>query len=192
MKAEDAVTDVKDAMSAGFDAFALNTNTLSADWSKKAIDALFAAAEDAKFKLFFSFDTNSGMDVKQIADFLAPYAKKDAHYKVDGKPFVSTFNGGKKSSDDWKSGFIEPLKSTHGITPFFVPDFDDADNYPTDIFKNFPFLDGVFSWESAWPADTDKLAHVSDDVDSAAMQQAHDAGKTYMMRESIQIIQPPL
>lgn len=190
MKSENAVEDVKSAIAAGFDGFALNTHSISSSdkWNTDALDFLFDAAAGTKFKLFISFDMSWGLDVNQLAAFLAPYAKKDAYYTVDGKAFISTYTGGTISSDSWKSGFLDPLASTHGVTPYFVPDFDDFSGYPSGVFSSYPILDGVFSWEAAWPAPGNTPANVSDEVDSAALKEAHDAGKTYMMRESIQTV----
>jgi glucan endo-1,3-alpha-glucosidase len=183
MTSDEAVIDVKDAMNAGFDGFALNTHTISASdtWNINALNYLFAAASGTSFKLFISFDMSWGLDVTKLADFLAPYAKQDAYYKVNGQAFVSTFTGGTISNAQWDSGFIQPLTSTHGIKPFFVPDFDDFSGYPNGVFSAYPILNGVFSWESAWPSPGTAPTNVTSQVDSAALQQAHAAGKAYMM-----------
>lgn len=187
MTKAEAVTDVQDAVAAGFDGFALNTHSISSsdEWNTDAIDYLFAAAAGTEFKLFISLDMSWGLDVAQLATFLAPFVKKDEYYKVDGKAFISTYTGGKISNDEWKSGLIDPLTTTHGVAPFFVPNFDDYDGYPTGIFKAYPILDGVFNWESAWPAIGSTPANVSDKLDEAALKEAHAAGKFYMMRKSI-------
>lgn len=191
MTAAEAVTDVQDAMNAGFDGFALNTHTISSSdtWNTDALDYLFTAAAGTDFKLFISFDMSWGLDVTQLAGFMATYATKDAYYTVNGHAFVSTYTGGTISNSEWDSGFIEPLTSTHGITPFFVPNFDDFSGYPAGVFSSYPVLNGVYSWESAWPSPGNSVANVSDSVDSAALQEAHAAGKVYMMREWIRIIQ---
>jgi glucan endo-1,3-alpha-glucosidase len=185
MTSAEAEIDVREAMNAGFDGFALNTHTISASdtWNINALDYLFAAAAGSNFKLFISFDMSWGLDVTKLADFLAPYASKDAYYKVNGQAFVSTFSGGTISNSQWDSGFIQPMTSTHGIKPFFVPDFDDFSGYPNGLLSSFPILDGVFSWETAWPAAGNTPTNVSSQVDSAALQQARAAGKVYMMRE---------
>ncbi|KAJ5137789.1 hypothetical protein N7526_004022 [Penicillium atrosanguineum] len=183
MTSAEAVTDVQDAMNAGFDGFALNTHTISASdtWNTNALNYLFAAAAGTNFKLFISFDMSWGLDVTQLAAFLAPYATQNAYYKVNGKAFVSTYTGGTISNSAWQTGFIQPLTSTYGITPYFVPNFDDFSGYPTGVFSSYPILSGVFSWESAWPSPGTTPANVSDSVDAAALQQAHAAGKVYMM-----------
>jgi glucan endo-1,3-alpha-glucosidase len=186
MTSAEAVTDIQDALNAGFDGFALNTHTISSSdsWNTDALDYLFAAASGTSFKLFISFDMSWGLDVSQLAAFLAPYASQSAYYKVSGQAFVSTYTGGTISNSQWDSGFIQPLISTYGITPFFVPDFDDFSGYPTGVFSSYPILNGVFSWESAWPSPGNTPANVSDSIDSAALQEARAAGKIYMMRKS--------
>jgi glucan endo-1,3-alpha-glucosidase len=191
MTAAEAVSDVNLAMSAGFDGFALNTHSISSSdaWNTNALNYLFDAASGTSLKLFISFDMSWGLDVTQLAAFLAPYAKQSAYYKVDGRPFVSTYSGGTISNSQWNTGFIQPLISTHGITPYFVPDFDDFSGYPTGVFSTYPILDGVYSWESAWPSPGTAPANVSDGIDSAALQQARAAGKTYMMRKYDAILQ---
>ncbi|KAJ5929890.1 hypothetical protein N7454_006840 [Penicillium verhagenii] len=184
MTSAEAVTDVQDAMHAGFDGFALNTHTISSSdtWNTDALDYLFAAAAGTDFKLFISFDMSWGLDVTQLAAFMAPYATQSAYYLVNGnQAFVSTYTGGTISNSAWQSGFIEPLTSTYGITPFFVPDFDDFSGYPTGVFSAYPILNGVYSWESAWPSPGTVPANVSDSVDQAALEEAHAAGKVYMM-----------
>lgn len=187
MTSDEAVTDIQDAMNAGFDGFALNTHTISSSdtWNTDALNYLFTAAAGTNFKLFISFDMSWGLDVTQLAAFLAPYASKDAYYTVNGQVFISTYTGGTISNSVWKSGLIDPLTSTYGINPYFVPNFGDFSGYPTGVFSAYPILNGVFSWESAWPSPGTTPVNVSDTVDSAALQEARAAGKTYMMRESI-------
>lgn len=189
MTSAQAVTDVQNAIMAGFDGFALNTHSISPSdtWNTDALNYLFAAATGTNFKLFISFDMSWGLEVMHLAAFLAPYATQSAYYKVNGQAFVSTYTGGTISNSAWLSEFIQPLTSTYGIIPYFVPNFDDFSGYPTRVFSSYPILSGIFSWESAWPSPGTTSADVSDSVDAAALQQAHASGKVYMMRESIHI-----
>ncbi|KAJ5965247.1 hypothetical protein N7481_011961 [Penicillium waksmanii] len=183
MTSAEAVIDVRDAMNAGFDGFALNTHSInpSDTWNINALNYLFAAASGTDFKLLISFDMSWGLDVTKLAAFLAPYASQGAYYKTNGQTFVSTFTGGTISNPQWNSGFIQPMTSTYGIKPFFVPDFDDFSGYPDGVFGSYPILNGVFSWKSAWPAPGNTPTNVSGQVDSAALQQARAAGKLYVM-----------
>lgn len=79
---------------------------------------------------------------------------------------------------------MQPLVA-QGVTPYFVPDFDDWTGYPTGFFDAFPVVDGAFSWESAWPGAGTTAANVSDGVDQSLIEQAHGVGKVYMMRTSL-------
>lgn len=82
------------------------------------------------------------------------------------------------------------MLSDKGVNPFFVPDFDDvtgaADNaYDASFFQNYPVVDGVFSWESAWPQESEDLVNVSSAKDQTSLQAARAAGlKLYLHDES--------
>ncbi|TPX50659.1 hypothetical protein CcCBS67573_g10079 [Chytriomyces confervae] len=110
------------------------------------------------------------------------YASNNAYYKVNGRPFLSTFNGhnlnfGQANPNaGWKSIF-----KNAGLNPFFVPDFDNLPGYPSNFFSTFPDVDGAFSWEAAWPYTSASTPQVSSAVDSQMISQAHAAGKIYMM-----------
>ncbi|KAF4943281.1 hypothetical protein F66182_18773, partial [Fusarium sp. NRRL 66182] len=136
MTAAEAVTDVNDAIAAGFDGFALNTHTISSSdtWNTDALNYLFTAAAGTSFKLFISFDMSWGLDVSNLAAFLAPFVAQEAYYFVDGKAFISTYTGGTISNSEWDSDFIVPLEQTYGITPYFAPNFGDYSGYPTGVF----------------------------------------------------------
>ncbi|KAJ0415233.1 glycosyl hydrolase family 71-domain-containing protein [Aspergillus carlsbadensis] len=182
MRAEQAPTDIRDAINAGFNGFALNTHTLAStdQWNLNAIQWLLDAARGTNFRLFLSFDMSWGLDTKGLGAFLQRFSTHESYYRVDGKPFVSTFWGGNIPNSQWESDFIRPLAGTNS-TPFFVPDFDDWSGWPNDVFGNFPSLDGVFSWEAAWPAPGTGQVPVSDAIDRNVLAQARAAGKVYMM-----------
>ena len=185
MTSDEAVTDIKDAMAVGFDGFALNTPIIDQSYATDAVSYLFAAAAGTGFKLFFSYDTSygsGGASMPDFAAFVAQYATNDAYYTVSGRPFISTFDGGTYSNDDWQSNFIQPLIND-GLNPFFVPDFDDTSGYPNGFFSEFPVVNGAYSWESAWTPPGTTISNVSDAVDQSMIQQAQAAGKVYMMRE---------
>lgn len=184
MTSAEAVTDVQVALNAGFDGFALNTHTTSPDdaWNADALSYLFGAAQGTSFKMFISFDMSWELDISTLAAFLAPYVSQDAYYKINGQAFVSTYGGGTISNSQWESGFMEPLVTTYGITPYFVPDFDDMPGYPNNLFSNYPILAGAFGWESAWPSPGSTVSNVTDVADSTVLQAARAVGKTYMMR----------
>ncbi|KAH8705699.1 glycoside hydrolase [Talaromyces proteolyticus] len=180
-----ANTDIQNAITAGFDAFALNVMSTDS-WSTDAVSALFNASAGTNFKLFFSFDMTHFSDPSSFIPILKQYVGHDNYYTYDSKPFVSTFDGGTLTfgASDPNSGWTNSFKdvlSGAGIDVFFVPDFDDASNYPTDFFSTFTVVDGAFSWETAWPTVGAGVVNVSDTVDASVLGDAHSAGKIYMM-----------
>ncbi|KAI8845387.1 glycosyl hydrolase family 71-domain-containing protein [Chytriomyces cf. hyalinus JEL632] len=178
-----AASDIRKAKAAGFDAFALNL--MSVDWwATDAVSQLFTQANAQGFKLFFSLDMNhfSSLDPTSYMAVVTQYASNNAYYKVNGRPFLSTFNGhnlnfGQANPNaGWKSIF-----KNAGLNPFFVPDFDNLPGYPSNFFSTFPDVDGAFSWEAAWPYTSASAPQVSSAVDSQMISQARTAGKVYMM-----------
>ncbi len=188
---DEAVKDVADAKALGLDAFALNVQQPSAPFTNASLGFLFDAANQNGFKLFFSFDMTT---INAPSDFLPlfnQYRDNTAYYQHDGRPFVSTFDGGAKSfgasspNQGWQQQFKDVL-SGQGVNPFFVPDFDDygGATYDSAFFNDYTVVDGVFSWESAWPQINEGLVNVSDSKDQAGLQAARAANKVYMMRTS--------
>ncbi|EED14793.1 glucan endo-1,3-alpha-glucosidase agn1 precursor, putative [Talaromyces stipitatus ATCC 10500] len=183
MTSSEASQDISNAIAAGFDGFALNTHTISSSdtWNTDAINYLLNAAQGTNFKMFLSFDMSWNLDVASLGSFLLQFSSHSQYYTTDdGRPWVSTYDGGSIDSATWDSSFIQPLV-TGGVTPYFVPDFDDWSGFPQGFFDSFPVVDGAFSWESAWPSAGSTAANVSDSVDESLIQQAHAAGKVYMM-----------
>ncbi|RPD67031.1 glycoside hydrolase [Lentinus tigrinus ALCF2SS1-7] len=185
---DEAVKDVQDAKAMGLDAFALNVQDVSSGWSTSAIQMLFDAAATNDFKLFFSFDMAVLDQPSTFLPLFRQYQSNPAYYYHDNRPFVSTFDGGAKSfgasspNAGWQSQFKDALASS-GINPFFVPDFDDygGATYDDAFFSNYPVVDGVFSWEAAWPQESEGIANVSSAKDQVAIQASHATGKVYMM-----------
>lgn len=185
MTQDEANQDIQDAMNVGFDAFALNTHTISSSdqWMLDALDYLFTAADETDFKLFLSFDMSwKTYTPSDIPAFLMNYTSHSSYYQINGMPFVSTYQGGYDDNDTWESGFRQPLVAD-GVTPFFVPDFDDWSGFPDNFFDTYTVVDGAFSWENAWPAPGTTISNVSDSVVQSLMQQAEQVDKVVMMRE---------
>ncbi|PON30855.1 hypothetical protein TGAM01_v200275 [Trichoderma gamsii] len=182
MNATDAVQDVTDAKAVGFDAFALNTHDITDPWALEALGYLFDAADQNGFKLFMSFDMSWRTTIapSQIPSFLLNYISRPSYYTVSGRPLVSTYDGGFITNSDWLSGFKQPLQA-QGINPYFIPNFGDWSGWPNNFFSTYTVADGVFSWESAWPATNTGKSNVSDSVDQNLLQQARAAGKVYLM-----------
>ncbi|KAL5335314.1 glycosyl hydrolase family 71-domain-containing protein [Aspergillus crustosus] len=86
---EQAPTDIRYAIAAGVDGFALNTHTLKTTdiWNLNAMHWLFDAAAGTNFQLFISFDTSWGLDTKRLGFLLSWFSNHESYYKVDGRPF---------------------------------------------------------------------------------------------------------
>jgi len=187
MQPDDAVTDVQDAKALGIDAFAVNVqNTVNDGWAVNALNALFTAAEDNNFKLFFSFDMATVDDISFFIPLFLDRYTSSAYYKHNDLPFVSTFYGATMNfghssvSDGWQAELRDAL-SEKGVEIFFVPAFSNAPKGPTDFFSTYPVVDGVFSWDSSWPWEDSGNVNVSSSIDKEYLSGAKDASKTFMM-----------
>jgi hypothetical protein len=134
--------DIKLAQQAHIDAFALN---IAADEANNAasIAKAFEAAESLGFKLFFSFDYagNGAFEMADVIAYINKYSGSSAHFKVDGQPLVSTFEG-PGNADDWIA-----IKSQTGC--FFLPDWSSA-GAKAALSLSPGLVDGLLSWAS-WP-----------------------------------------
>ncbi|KAI0123459.1 glycoside hydrolase [Xylariales sp. AK1849] len=177
-----AATDVNTALSMGLAGFALNVGDPTANWSTDAIKQVFDAAANTEFKLFFSLDLAQESDAYAFTDLINEYISNSAYYVAgsNGHPFLSTFSAAGTSASYWPA-FLGTLNSE----VYFVPDFDDSDDYYTDINSWMSswssVVDGVFSWETAWPGRSETAANVSTEVDEEILAAATSAGKDYMI-----------
>lgn len=96
------ISNIRLAQSHGIDAFTLNIAPPYEGNTFTQINNAFTAANhltgqlSSDFKLFFSFDYLGGnvpWTPDDIIDILTTYGTNDAHFQVDGKPMVSTFEG---------------------------------------------------------------------------------------------------
>ncbi|KAH7032195.1 glycoside hydrolase [Macrophomina phaseolina] len=188
---EQAQTDVRDAKNLGVDAFALNVQNVVDSWATGAIEYLFTAAAQNDFHLFFSFDMAvlNEQDPTSFLPIFEQYASNDTYYKHDGKPFISTFNGGiMQNGGEWTRKFREAIEADN-ITPYFVSDFGlyssssaSASESIMGSLSTYSAVDGVFSWETAWPSQNDGLASILSSVtDKVGSDAAHATGKSYLM-----------
>lgn len=167
----------------GIAAFALNIGQPSAGWATDAINQLFTAAKANNFKLFFSLDLAQNKDAYAYSGLLKQYAGNDAYYKAGPNklPFLSTFSAQGTDANYWTS-----FLGSFGQTKFyFVPNFDDTPNYfdnPGNWMNDWAkAVDGVFSWETAWPRNSDTPSNVSSVQDEKVLKAAHAKQKAYMM-----------
>ncbi|KAI1081857.1 glycoside hydrolase family 71 protein [Whalleya microplaca] len=175
-----AKQDIDGAISVGFDAFALNVGSPDADWAKNTAQQLFDYAGTKDFKLFFSFDFYGSSDISVHKKLYDQFKDNKAYlrYGSGNKPVVSSYSGGGVGADVWRN-----FRDQNNV--YLIPNPEAAENYyqnPATFFQNWgSALDGVFSWETAWPADSDKPTNVSSSQDEAVKKAADAAQKTYMM-----------
>ena len=119
-------------------------------------------------------------------DLLKGYLGNDAYYRAgpNNFPVLSTFDYGSQDAATW-SAFLE----SYANELYFIPDFDDAPDYYTDpssfVATWNDVVDGVFSWETAWPAQMTVATNVSTNTPGQSDQQVQSAaqanGKAYMI-----------
>ncbi|KAM7186640.1 Glycoside hydrolase [Rhypophila sp. PSN 637] len=134
--------DVKTAKDAGIDGFALNIGP-SDPWTAEQLKLAYDAAEEASdFVVFPSFDMACGeWSVDQVVDIINQYKNHAAQMTVDGKPFVSTFEG-----PGWADNWLTVRERTGDI--FLVPDWSSIGPY--GVGEKLDIIDGAFSWDT-WP-----------------------------------------
>lgn len=175
-----AADDVNAAIAIGIDAFALNVGNATAWWALDTINQLFTAAKGTDLKFFFSMDLAQDSNAYDFVDLINKYIGDDNYYTYDNKPFLSTFSAAGTGPSYWPD-FLAELSTT----VYFLPCFDDGLDYYTNFgswlgaWKDI--VDGVFSWETAWPSTSDTASNVSTSSDETIMTTAHDNDKTYMI-----------
>lgn len=165
-------SDIKLAKAAGIDAFVLNIAPPLAGTTSIQVANAFKAANDlgSDFKLFFSFDYLGGGEpwaAYDVITLLKTYAPNTAHFKYQGLPLVSTFEG-TNNIGDW--AWIR-ASVPGGI--FFVPDWSSLG--PGGITSELGTIDGAFSWDLWSTGATD----MTDDADKAWKTAL--GSKAYMM-----------
>lgn len=191
--AEHAQKDIDDAMAMGLDGFAINVGDATKDFVPKTLGYLFSHAEAKGFKLYISMDVyasgdscynggdscNGPFDYQWIWD---AHKGSSAYYQVNGKALISTFSSGGFHNDTWikwKEGLANDM--------YFMPDFDETEGYydAADGWWAYwgPIVDGIFSWESAWPERGGFGGKTPGDVtvDVPVIEGAHKRNKMYMM-----------
>ncbi|KAG4220980.1 hypothetical protein PC116_g30542 [Phytophthora cactorum] len=94
--------DITEAKSAGIDGFALNIGSQDA-WNGEQLQLAYDTAAANGFSLFLSFDmAASSWSPDQVIGLVNQYKDSGSQLKVNGKPFVSTFEG-PDWADNWSS-----------------------------------------------------------------------------------------
>ncbi|KAH8662391.1 glycosyl hydrolase family 71-domain-containing protein [Xylariales sp. PMI_506] len=199
--------DVQYAAAMGFDAFSLNIGDPTQDFIEDAMTYLFESANDRAFGLFVSMDVyasgtacytkdptcdgvytcfeqgidgcNGPFDYQWIWDGFKGNA---AYHTYNGLPIITSFSSGGFNDTtwlDWKEGLANDM--------YFIPDFDETDGYydSADAWWTYwgPVMDGLCSWESAWPERAGYGGAYPGDVspDLPVLSGAHSHDKLYMM-----------
>ncbi|KAF7311601.1 hypothetical protein MKEN_01063000 [Mycena kentingensis (nom. inval.)] len=155
-------TQIQRAIATDINAFALNIG--KDDWQLDRVrDALDAASKyDDKFKCFISLDMDA-IPCKSPAD--AAYLQKmdikrffnePSYQTFKGKPLLSAFSGaschfGRASSNEGWEWFVGD--DAHFVPSFFIPPQQASD---------YPVLNGIFPWNSAWPQGKNEINFGSD------------------------------
>ncbi|KAJ7266343.1 glycoside hydrolase family 71 protein [Mycena rebaudengoi] len=170
----DWTNDINTAKSIGIDGFALNIAAV--DYEVDRVATAFVAAENANFKLFFSFDMS-----RPCASLVSSHASSRAMLTFNGGVLVSTF-AGENNGDGFWAGIKTSLRN-QGIKVTFVPAFISfrAPSRVNELLSSFPSIDGFFNWWS-WPDDVNSLLPI--DTDIAYKNAAHSRGGPYMMSVS--------
>lgn len=111
--------DIAAAHAASIDGFALNIGASDHHTLEALQQAYDVAAKFDNFTLFVSYDFNApgGWSVDTIVNLTETFKDEPAQFRVDGKPLVSTFEGG---------GFIDGWKEVRRRVKgdiYFVPDW---------------------------------------------------------------------
>ncbi|EOD50436.1 putative glycoside hydrolase family 71 protein [Neofusicoccum parvum UCRNP2] len=150
--------DIEDATAMGLDGFIMNIGDPRQAFVRTSLDFMFdyLKARD-NFKLWISMDlwAAGDTDPKQGAfDFISllqDYINLPAYQRSpENLPMVTTFADGATHNDTW----VEWRKEL-GTEVFLIPDFDKTEGY-YDADPGWwaywgDVLDGLASWESAWP-----------------------------------------
>lgn len=159
---------------------------------------MFGYARDnhPSFKLFISMDlwaagdTEPKQSAKDFVSLIQQYMTHGAYQRgpaPDQLPMVSTFAGGGLTNDTW----IEWRDEVGDV--FLIPDFDGTEGY----YQADPgwwaywgdIVDGLFSWESAWPLRAGYGGEYPGDVgpDEKVIEGARNHSKPYMIRTCLDI-----
>ncbi|KAI1373097.1 glycoside hydrolase family 71 protein [Hypoxylon crocopeplum] len=159
--------DITEAKSAGIDGFALNIGSADS-WNAQQLQLAYDTAATNSFSMFLSFDmAASSWSVDQVVSLVNQYKGAGSQLKVNGKPFVSTFEG-----PDWVDNWASVRSATGDI--FLVPDWSSLG--AQGVGGRLGQIDGAFNW-GAWP----NANQYSMDEGNDLAYKSTLTGKAYMM-----------
>lgn len=162
---------IKNAIAVGLDGFALNVGI--DDWQPDRVAKFLGAAENnGNFVVFISFDMSLLSFNNSALGSFSFAASHPNYFKVNGRPFFSTFGG--ESQD----AFWSTWKSESGLNPYFCPGWP---IYPTtNLLQSHPVADCIFTW-TAWPPGNAGPSALFDTTgDKNLLASARATGKKYM------------
>ena len=160
-------SDIRAAKDAHIDGFALNI-ALQDEHTGDVVEKAYQAAQSVGgFSLFLSFDYASGgpWPANEVITTINKYKDQPAQYRYQGKPMVSTFEGG-ENSGDWPG-----IKSATGC--FLIPAWTSMGT--KGLASVHSTVDGFFSW-NAWPVGAEDMSDLEDKSYVSTL-----TGKPYMM-----------
>ncbi len=185
-RVEDAKTEVRQAVAAGLDGFAVDLMVIppSSNWQPTVVRALFRAAEavDPGFKLMPMIDMAGNVpsvNKTTIAAFLAELAASPAAHRINGKLALSAFLA-EKVAPSWYTELFTILKNSHGVEVVFIPTFLNIDNNKNAFA---PISAGWGDWGDRNPAWNDPSPTGNR---RRRINEAHAMGKMFMQPVSIQ------
>lgn len=149
--------DIKDAKAIGLDGFSLNIGKPGPSFVRSTMNDMFDFAASNSFGLHASMDlwaAGDPPDPKSVGDYKSLFVDFFGHaaYEVgaNGFPMVTTFADGgtnNKTWEDWREQFAQQV--------YVIPNLDGIPGY-WEMHPGFwehwgGVVDGLFTWESAWP-----------------------------------------
>ncbi|KAJ4235468.1 hypothetical protein NW757_013509 [Fusarium falciforme] len=149
--------DIKDAKTIGIDGFSLNIGKPDRALVRATMNDMFDFAAGQDFGLHISMDlwaAGNPPDRKYMPDYKSLFVDFFGHPAYDrganGFPMVTTFSSGGTDNltwEDWRDQFAQQV--------FVIPNLDAIPGY-WEFHPGFwehwgQVVDGLFSWESAWP-----------------------------------------
>ncbi|KAB2575988.1 Glucan endo-alpha-glucosidase Agn1 [Lasiodiplodia theobromae] len=189
-------TDVDDAAAAGLDGFALNIGDPRQSFVTDTLSYMFdyTASNHPDFHLLFSLDLaaagGAGATLTDFNALLKQYTSHAAYARgpaPDEYPFVSTFSDGGLTNETWDEwrGSTDAFAEPNAV--YLVPDFDGTAGYYDGADGWWDYwggvVDGLFSWEAAWPERAGLGGAFPGDTgpDEVVSKAAEARGKDYMI-----------
>ncbi|MDP9416879.1 MAG: DNRLRE domain-containing protein, partial [Actinomycetota bacterium] len=152
---QDLQDEVRQAIDAGIDGFALNLMVFPPSTSHQVTTArtIMKAAEtvDPGFKIMLMVDLSGrvpSLSKTDIAKFLAELGASPAAYRVNGKLVISAFKA-EQVAPSWWTELFTVLQANHGISTVFHPTFLNEAPY-RDAFA--PIMAASGNWGNRNPA----------------------------------------